>query len=84
MITANNLKLITDKDLIVFLVAKGFNIEKIIKDKKRNRSLVYFKESNNLEAAVLSFVNKTETINICEYQAVERRVKTLLCLQKNN
>lgn len=82
--TTTNLKLITDKDLIVFLVAKGFNIEKIKKDKNRNRSLIYFKATNELETAILSFVNKTETINICEYQAAERRVKTLLCLQKNN
>lgn len=77
-----NLKLITDKDLITFLVAKGFEIQKINKDKGRNRSLIYFEKTKALEKAILSYVNKTETINICDYQAAERRVKTLLCLQK--
>lgn len=78
-----NLKLITDKDLMVFLVAKGFEIKDIKKEKGRNRSLVYFTKNEQLKKAILTFVNKTETINIAEYQAAERRVKTLLCLQKN-
>lgn len=77
-----NLKLITDKDLIVFLVVKGFEIKNIEKEKNRNRSLVYFKKTRELEKTILKFVNKTETINIGEYQAADKMVKTLLCMQK--
>ena len=77
-----NLKLITDKDLIVFLVAKGFEIKNIEKEKNRNGSLVYFKKTRELEKTILKFVNKTETINIGEYQTADKRVKTLLCMQK--
>lgn len=77
------MKQIKDKDLIVFLVAKGFEIQDIKKDKPRNRSLVYFKQNHELDKAILSFVNKTEIININEYQAAERRVTTLLCMQKD-
>ena len=78
-----NLRLITDKDLITFLVSKDFEIKNIKKDKNRNRSLVYFEKSKSLDEAILQFVNRTEEINIADYQASERRVKTLLCLKKN-
>lgn len=76
--------LVTDKDLIVFLVSKGYKIKIIKRDKDRNRCLVYFDKTKELDTAILDFANKTETININEYQAAERRVKTLLCMQKNN
>ncbi|WP_425447714.1 DUF5659 domain-containing protein [Dethiothermospora halolimnae] len=79
-----NLEVITDKDLIVFLVAKGFKIKRVRKDRRGNRSLLYFEKSRQLEKAILDFVNKTEMININEYQAAERRVKTLLSMQKTN
>lgn len=79
-----NLEVITDKDLIVFLVAKGFKIKRVRKDRRGNRSLLYFEKSRHLEKAILAFVNKTEMININEYQAAERRVKTLLSMQKIN
>lgn len=78
-----NLREITDKDLIVFLVACNFQIQKIEKDKKYNRSLVYFEDSEKLEEYILRFTNKSIDINICDYMAAEKRVKTLLCIQKN-
>lgn len=80
----NSLKQITDKDLIVFLVACGLEIKQIIKDKRFNRSIVYFENSNNLEEHILKYTNKSVDINICDYISAERRVKTLLCMQKNN
>lgn len=80
----NSLKQITDKDLIVFLVACGLEIKQIIKDKRFNRSIVYFENSNNLEEHILKYTNKSVNINICDYISAERRVKTLLCMQKNN
>lgn len=76
------LKLITDKDLIVFLVAKGFDIKKIEKEKGRDRSLVYFEDSKDLEGAILAYVNQSDS-EFSKYLEVEKRVKTLLCLQKN-
>lgn len=76
------LREITDKDLIVFLVAKGLKIIKIKKDPERNRSLVYFEDRGELENAVLAYTNKSEEINYGDYIAAERRVKTLLTMQK--
>lgn len=70
------LKQITDIDLIIFLVIKGFEIKQTQKD--GNRSIVYFEDSNNLDSAVLKFANRTENINIADYQAAQKRVKTLL------
>jgi hypothetical protein len=81
-INTENLKRITDKDLMVFLVAKGMEIKKVNKDQGKNRSLVYFEKTKDLENAVLSFTNKSEEINVGDYIAAERRVKTLLNLQK--
>lgn len=78
----NNLREITDKDLIVFLVACNFDIKDIQKDKIHNRSLVYFQNTELLEEYLLKYANKSIEINICEYQAAERRVKTLLCMNK--
>jgi len=80
----NDLKELTDKDLIVFLVAKELKIQKIKKDPERNRSLVYFENTAELENAVLAYINKTEEINYGDYIAAEKRVKTLLNLQKLN
>lgn len=81
-----NMKLreITDKDLIVFLVARGLKIKEIKRDPKRNRSLVYFEDTGELENAVLAYTNKSEEINYGDYIAAERRVKTLLIMQKLN
>ncbi len=76
-------KEITDKDLMVFLVAKGLKIVKIKKDPERNRSLVYFNDTAELENAVLAYTNKEE-INYGDYIAAEKRVKTLLSMQKMN
>jgi hypothetical protein len=79
-----NLREITDKDLIVFLVAKGLKIQQIKRDPGRNRSLVYFENTGELENAVLAYTNKSEEINYGDYIAAERRVKTLLTMQKLN
>lgn len=78
------LRQITDKDLIVFLVAYGLEIKDIKEDNKYNRSLIYFENSKELQEAILKFTNKSVSINICDYISAERRVKTLLCVQKNN
>lgn len=78
------LREITDKDLMVFLVAKGLKIQQIKRDPDRNRSLVYFENTQELENAVLAYTNKSEEINYGDYIAAERRVKTLLSMQKMN
>lgn len=72
-----NLKQITDMDLIVFLVAKGFEIEKINKQEKK--TIFYFKETEEFKKSIIAFVNKTESINIGDILGAKRRVKTLLC-----
>jgi hypothetical protein len=81
-ISTESLKGITDKDLMVFLVAKGLEIKKVKKDEGKNRSFVYFENTKDFEEAVLSFTNRKEQINVGDYIAAERRVKTLLNLQK--
>tara|TARA_B100000965_G_C19297692_1_gene628764 strand:+ start:112 stop:342 length:231 start_codon:yes stop_codon:yes gene_type:complete len=75
------MKKITDKDLIVYLVGKGFMIKKSEKD--GNRSNVYFKQSKEIDEAILDYVNKADA-KYNEFQEAERRVKTLLCLNRNN
>jgi hypothetical protein len=78
------LKLITDKDLIVFLVASGMEIRLIRKDPVYQRSNVYFDNTERLDATVLNYTNKSTMVNIADYLAAEKRVKTLLCLQKSS
>lgn len=78
-----SLKIITDKDLIVYLAAKGLEIKDIQKDPKGNRSLVYFNDDDSLRQSTINYANKSDSVNIAEIIAAERRVKTLLCLQKN-
>ncbi len=77
------MKEVTDKDLIVYLVAKGFEVKRIIKDPVRQRCLVYFDNSAELEKGILDFANKNTSINIGEFIAADRRVKTLLQMQKS-
>ena len=77
---ASKLKSITDKDLIVFLVAYGLNIKEIKKD--GNRSLIYFEDTPILKDAILKFTNRSVEINLSDYIAAEKRVKTLLYTQK--
>jgi hypothetical protein len=79
-----SLRLITDKDLIVFLVASGMEIRLIRKDPVYRRSNVYFDNTERLDAAVLNYTNKSTMVNIADYLAAEKRVKTLLCLQKSS
>lgn len=76
-----NLTKTTDLNLIVFLVSK----DHLIKNSKLdgNRSIVYFQDTPKLRADVLKFVNGTEDINITDYQASEKRVKTLLYQNKS-
>ena len=77
------LKAITDKDLIVYLTAKGLEIKGIEREGGRNRSIVYFEDSNELRSSLINYVNKTDKVNIAEFISAERRIKTLLCMQKN-
>ncbi len=79
-----DLRKITDRDLIVFLVSKGFEIVKAQKDPTRNRSIIYFHDTMELKKSILGYVNKTERINISDYIAAEKRVKTLFYLQKSS
>lgn len=78
------LKKITDKDLIVFLVARNFEIKNIEKEADRNRSIIYFEDSPELHKAILDYTNKNNdtNISIVDYMAAEKRVTTLLNLQK--
>ncbi|MGE5633240.1 MAG: DUF5659 domain-containing protein [Caulobacteraceae bacterium] len=80
----NDLRLITDKDLIVFLVASGIEIRSIEKDPVYQRSNVYFDNTEKLNAAILNYTNKSTVVNIADYMAAEKRVKTLLCMQKSS
>ncbi|MCT4507843.1 MAG: DUF5659 domain-containing protein [Tepidibacter sp.] len=75
------LKEITDIDLIVFLVTKGHLINK--SKKEGNKSIIYFEDNKELQKNILKFVNRNENINISDYQAAHRRVKTLLYANKN-
>lgn len=79
-----NLKPITDKDLIVFLVAINHEIKAIRSDLIHSRSLVYFDKTEAIDKAILDFTNKSAVINISDYIAADRRVTTLLCLQKTS
>ncbi|AUN23782.1 hypothetical protein EXN48_14320 [Clostridium botulinum] len=77
-----NLVKVTDKDLIVFLINYGLKIEDIKKDPNRNRSLVFFKNTEEFRKATLEYGNKTLEINVADYIAAEKRIKTLLHIQK--
>lgn len=76
-----NLIQVTDLNLITFLVAKNHQI----KDSKidGNKSIIYFEDSKGLQDDIVKFVNGIETINITEYQAAEKRVKTFIYQNKN-
>lgn len=78
----DNLKVITDKDLMVYLIAVGIEIKDVKKDNNFNRSLVYFKNDEKLRKAIIRYANKSDDVNIAEFLSAERRVKTLLCVQK--
>ncbi len=72
-------KQITDMDLLVYLIAKDFKIIK--KEKRGKKTIFYFEETSELDSSVLSFVNRSETINIADILGAQRRLKTLLCLE---
>lgn len=78
----SSLKQITDKDLIIFLVAYGLEVKDIKKDSSRNRSWVYFEDTSELKDAILKYTNRSVEINLCDYIAAEKRVTTLLYTQK--
>ena len=73
-----NTRDITDKDLMVYLLAKGFQIENIKKD--GNKSIVTFKDHKALEEATIKFVNREDVVNIADLLAAEKRIKTILCM----
>ncbi|MGY5241168.1 DUF5659 domain-containing protein [Clostridium tertium] len=73
-----NTRDITDKDLMVYLLAKGFQIENIKKD--GNKSIVTFKDHKDLEEATIKFVNREDVVNIADLLAAEKRIKTILCM----
>lgn len=78
----SSLKQITDKDLIIFLVAYGLEVKDIKKDSSRNRSWVYFEDTSELKDAILKYTNRSVEINLSDYIAAEKRVTTLLHTQK--
>lgn len=69
---------ITDKDLMVYLVAKGFVVKDVKKDK--NRSIVFFENTRELKGELVKFINKENSVNIADFLAAERRIKTILCI----
>ena len=71
----------TDLNLIIFLASQGHSI--IDSKLDSNKSIVMFKNSTKLQSDILKFVNGEEEINITDYQAVEKRVKTLIYQNKN-
>lgn len=75
-----DLKAFTDLNLIIFLVAKKHRVIKTKLD--GNKSLVYFENTKELEKDKLNFINGVDKINITEYQAAEKRVKTILYVNK--
>lgn len=77
------IKKLTDKDLIVYLSATGHEIVGIKKEENCNRSVVYFNDTEKLNESILSYVNKTEKVNVADFLAAERRIKTLFCMQKS-
>ncbi|NEZ46489.1 hypothetical protein FDF74_04570 [Clostridium niameyense] len=77
-----NLVIVTDKDLAIFLVMCGLDIIDIRKDKGHNRSLIFFHDNEELKKATLEYANKSKVVNVADYLAAEKRIKTLLYLQK--
>ncbi|KRU29362.1 hypothetical protein VT91_09760 [Clostridium sporogenes] len=75
-----NLIKITDKDLIVFLINYGLEIQDI--KKSGNKSLVFFRNTEKLKKATLEYANRTFKVNVADYIAAEKRIRTLLYLQK--
>nr|WP_225908293.1 DUF5659 domain-containing protein [Clostridium botulinum] len=71
---------VTDKDLIIFLINYGLKIEDI--KKSGNKSLVFFKDTEELKKATLEYANRTFKVNVADYIAAEKRIRTLLYLQK--
>ncbi|ABR48593.1 hypothetical protein Amet_2439 [Alkaliphilus metalliredigens QYMF] len=76
-----NIKL-TDKDLITYLAARGFEIVDTYKEASKDRSIVLFKNSKELDRAILDYANKRGDINIADYLATEKRVKNLFYANK--
>lgn len=75
-----NQKPVTDKDLMVYLVSIGHEIKRI--KKEGNHSIAYFENTLELSNSLIRFANKADTVNVADYTATERRIKTLLCMQK--
>lgn len=75
-----NLKSLTDKDLIIFLVVSGLEIKNV--EKVGNKSLVYFDNDKRLNDTILNYANRSTEVNIGDYLAAEKRVMTMLYSQK--
>lgn len=82
MKSENELVPVTDKELIVFLVASGLELKDNKYDKMAKRSTLFFKNDEAFNSAVINYANGTGNVNIADYIAVEKRVKTLLCVPK--
>ncbi|AKL95039.1 hypothetical protein CACET_c15900 [Clostridium aceticum] len=78
----NNTIKLTDKDLITYLSARGFEIIASDKDSSKNRSVVTFKNTEELDKAILDYVNRVGDVNISDYLAAEKRIKNLLYFNK--
>lgn len=68
---------ITDKDVIIYLVSRGFKIVHVKKDTQRNRSIIVFRNTKELDQAIIDYANKKGCINIADYIATEKRVRNL-------
>lgn len=73
---------ITDKQLIIFLVCKQFEIKGMTKDPKGTKSIIYFENTKELEQAILDYANKVGNVNISDFLAVEKRVNNILYFNK--
>lgn len=73
---------ITDKQLIIFLVCKQFQIKGVKRDPNGTKSILYFENTKELEQAILDYANKVGNVNISDFLAVEKRVNNLLYFNK--
>lgn len=79
-----NLIGITDKDLMIYLSCRGLKIIDYKKDIKRNRSIVYFINNDELSDALLDYANRDGDINIGDFLASEKRINNLLYFNKSS
>lgn len=71
---------ITDKETIIYLVAKGFNILNSYSD--GTKSIMEFEKTKEFKKAILDYTNQRGSINIADFLAAEKRVTNLIHINK--